>query len=72
MIGRRTLLICIFVVAFCTDASAQPSDPMPSSNDGATKKSITDFVARVTTQGSREITTAMSSLRCSAQGRVRA
>ena len=27
------------------------ADPLPSWNDGATKKSITDFVARVTTQG---------------------
>jgi len=27
------------------------SDPLPSWNDGAVKKSITDFVARVTTQG---------------------
>ena len=27
------------------------SDPLPSWNDGAAKKSITDFVARVTTQG---------------------
>ena len=26
-------------------------DPLPSWNDGATKKSITDFVARVTTEG---------------------
>jgi phosphoglycolate phosphatase-like HAD superfamily hydrolase len=28
-----------------------PADPLPSWNDGAVKKSITDFVARVTTQG---------------------
>ena len=27
------------------------TDPLPSWNDGAVKKSITDFVARVTTQG---------------------
>src|SRR6187549_982307 len=33
-------------------ASAQTSgDPLPSWNDGATKQSITSFVARVTTQG---------------------
>ena len=33
-------------------ASAQSSgDPLPSWNDGATKQSITTFVARVTTQG---------------------
>ena len=31
-------------------AQAQ-ADPLPSWNDGAAKKSITDFVARVTTQG---------------------
>src|SRR5476651_574458 len=28
------------------------TDPLPSWNDGATKKSITDFVAKVTTAGS--------------------
>jgi phosphoglycolate phosphatase-like HAD superfamily hydrolase len=32
-------------------ARAQPADPLPSWHDGATKKSITDFVARTTTQG---------------------
>ncbi|MET4153458.1 MULTISPECIES: hypothetical protein [Bradyrhizobium] len=30
---------------------AQPADPLPSWNDGAAKKAISDFVARVTTQG---------------------
>ena len=34
-----------------TSALAQATDPLPSWNDGATKTSITDFVARVTTQG---------------------
>ena len=34
-----------------TSAVAQPRDPLPSWNDGATKASILDFVARVTTQG---------------------
>jgi hypothetical protein len=35
-----------------TAAQAQAqSDPLPSWNDGATKQSITNFVARVTTQG---------------------
>jgi phosphoserine phosphatase len=35
-----------------TSALAQAGpDPLPSWNDGAAKKSITDFVARVTTQG---------------------
>ena len=32
-------------------ALAQTTDPLPSWNDGAVKKSITDFVARVTTPG---------------------
>src|SRR5215510_6024748 len=34
-----------------TPAQAQ-ADPLPSWNDGPVKASITDFVARVTTQGS--------------------
>src|SRR6185369_10936968 len=34
-----------------TSALAQASDPLPSWNEGATKASILDFVARVTTQG---------------------
>jgi len=38
---------------FAGEARAQ-GDPLPSWNDGATKKSITDFVARVTTQGGKE------------------
>jgi phosphoglycolate phosphatase-like HAD superfamily hydrolase len=38
------------VAIFCTSALAQ-TDPLRAWNDGAVKKSITDFVARVTTQG---------------------
>ena len=34
-----------------TYALAQARDPLPSWNEGATKASILDFVARVTTQG---------------------
>jgi phosphoglycolate phosphatase-like HAD superfamily hydrolase len=47
------LLACIFIAGICTGAAAQQSvsDPLPSWNDGAAKKSITDFVARVTTPG---------------------
>jgi phosphoserine phosphatase len=42
----------IFLTAlFCLPAHAQ-TDPLPSWNDGSVKKAITDFVARVTTQGS--------------------
>jgi phosphoglycolate phosphatase-like HAD superfamily hydrolase len=51
---RRTLLAALLglgsVVVLHFDALAQ-SDPLPSWNDGAVKKSITDFVARVTAQG---------------------
>src|SRR5262249_50048734 len=35
------------------EAAAQ-SDPLPSWNDGAAKKAITDFVARVTTEGAAD------------------
>ncbi|HEY7230813.1 MAG TPA: HAD family hydrolase [Pseudolabrys sp.] len=38
--------------AFAGNALAQAPDPLPSWNDGAAKKSIIDFVARVTAQGS--------------------
>jgi len=31
-----------------------PADPLPSWNDGAVKKSITDFIPRVTTEGSAD------------------
>jgi hypothetical protein len=51
---RRTLLVALLGLALSSwathDARAQP-DPLPSWNDGAAKKAITDFVARVTTQG---------------------
>jgi phosphoglycolate phosphatase-like HAD superfamily hydrolase len=51
--GRRQMLVAALVVGalcFCGAALAQ-SDPLPSWNDGAVKKSIVDFVARVTTPG---------------------
>jgi phosphoglycolate phosphatase-like HAD superfamily hydrolase len=51
---RRIVLAPILAVgiiaSLCTGALAQ-ADPLPSWNDGAVKKSIADFVARVTTQG---------------------
>ena len=55
--SMRTILGCAALLAAVSlaapgSASAQPGDPLPSWNDGAVKKSITDFVARVTTQGS--------------------
>ena len=45
----------VFAAAFCIGAFGHAwaqTDPLPSWNDGAVKKSITDFVARTTTQGS--------------------
>jgi hypothetical protein len=51
--SRRTLLATLLVVGVAGwgRAGAQTPDPLPSWNDGATKKSITDFVARVTRDG---------------------
>jgi phosphoglycolate phosphatase-like HAD superfamily hydrolase len=50
---RRALLTLLLAFGLCghPSAFAQAPDPLPSWNDGAVKKSITDFVARVTTQG---------------------
>jgi hypothetical protein len=45
-----TLLAVNFVAVACIGALAQ-SDPLPSRNDGAAKKAITDFVAKATMQG---------------------
>ncbi|MFT4119713.1 HAD family hydrolase [Bradyrhizobium sp.] len=42
------LIACLAAISV---AMAQPADPLPSWNDGAAKKAMTDFVARVTTQG---------------------
>src|ERR1700710_521641 len=50
-ITRRFVLAALLLTAGAIDWTAHAqSDPLPSWNDGATKKSITDFVARVTTQ----------------------
>ena len=56
-LSRRVLLSALAVAPAvigplrATAASAQGGDPLPSWNDGPTKQSITNFVARVTTQG---------------------
>jgi phosphoglycolate phosphatase-like HAD superfamily hydrolase len=50
---RRVMLALMLVAGLCgwpASGGAQ-SDPLPSWNDGPAKKSITDFVARVTTEG---------------------
>src|SRR6266436_2228830 len=53
-VNRRILLTLLLGAALSTwwDGSVQAqTNSLPSWNDGAAKKSITDFVARVTTQG---------------------
>ncbi len=54
---RRTMLAGSLGAVLCMladhGASAQP-DPLPSWQDGTAKKSITDFVARVTTPGAAD------------------
>ena len=56
MLAAACRACALFVALACalaqsTAPSAAPPDPLPSWNDGAVKKSITDFVARVTTPG---------------------
>jgi phosphoglycolate phosphatase-like HAD superfamily hydrolase len=51
-LGRRALLSAVLAAGALITQSGlvfAQSDPLPSWNDGAAKKSITDFVARVTT-----------------------
>lgn len=48
-----TLLACAFAIVPQFRALAQ-TDPLPAWNDGAVKKSITGFVAKVTAQGSAD------------------
>ena len=50
--SRRAALALLFVACSVGASLAQAqTDPLPSWNDGTVKKSITDFVARVVTQG---------------------
>jgi phosphoglycolate phosphatase-like HAD superfamily hydrolase len=50
--ARRLVLAAVILVAGAFDLGAlAQTDPLPSWNDGAVKKSIIDFVTRVTTQG---------------------
>ena len=48
-------MLAAFVLLVLTNQNLlAQTDPLPSWNDGATKKSITDFVARVTAQGNAD------------------
>jgi len=55
---RRSLLAAWLAASAlacsCGGAAFAQSDPLPSWNDGTVKKSITDFVARVTTPGNAD------------------
>jgi hypothetical protein len=44
--------IALAVLAALFNGAARAADPLSSWNEGATKKSITDFVAKVTNEGS--------------------
>jgi phosphoglycolate phosphatase-like HAD superfamily hydrolase len=46
------MIAALFAVAVSVGTAMAQSDPLASWNDGAVKTSITDFVSRVTTQGS--------------------
>ena len=48
-----------FVLSVVPQASAQ-TDPLPSWNDGAAKKSIVEFVAKVTEKGGRRVSSEVS------------
>src|SRR5256886_7840599 len=54
--GRQNLIAAALVcaLALATTVARATADPLPSWNDGATKKSITDFVAKVTKEGSSD------------------
>jgi phosphoglycolate phosphatase-like HAD superfamily hydrolase len=53
VLSRRFLLSAVAVMPALlrTNSALAQSDPLPSWNDGASKSSITNFVARVTAQG---------------------
>src|SRR5262245_6817398 len=55
-LSRRGFLLALLGICLSEAAWAQQvvPDPLPSWNDGAVKSSITDFVARVTREGSPE------------------
>jgi hypothetical protein len=49
--GVRPTLLALLLWALSGIAALAQSDPLPSWNEGAVKKSITDFVTRVTAHG---------------------
>jgi len=53
-VNRPTIAAFIVLAGLVTASSAYADDPLPSWNDGAAKKSILQFIARVTQEGSPE------------------
>jgi hypothetical protein len=55
-VHRQPTALALLLVAFSvgTSLAQAQTDPLPSWNDGTVKKSITDFVTRVVTQGAPE------------------
>jgi len=52
LVPNKFALLAIILAGL---GAAQAKDPLPSWNDGAAKKSITDFVAKITTEGSSDL-----------------
>jgi len=52
LVPNKFALLAIILAGL---SAAQAKDPLPSWNDGAAKKSITDFVAKITTEGSSDL-----------------
>jgi phosphoglycolate phosphatase-like HAD superfamily hydrolase len=48
---QRVLPIVVLLLALASQGVAQVADPLPSWNDGANKRAILEFVAKVTRQG---------------------
>lgn len=51
MLNWRSLITGLLAVTFFGGAAMAQIDPLPSWNEGAVKRSVTDFVARVSTAG---------------------
>jgi phosphoglycolate phosphatase-like HAD superfamily hydrolase len=51
---QNSIAVALFVALAFTTAASQTTDPLPSWNDGAAKKSIIEFIAKVTKPGSKD------------------
>lgn len=64
-VGVRQALFVAWLVVVAAPLALAQSDPLPSWNDGAVKRSIADFVTRVTTQGGGDLSPSSSASRLS-------